>query len=41
MFVKHIENGPKNIKNLIKSRLTNLKFDVAGRENGVRLQKEA
>ena len=39
-FVKSIRNGLKKIKNLIKSRPSRVETGLAGRESGVRLQKE-
>ena len=39
-FVKSIQNGLRKIKNLIKSKPSTAETGLAGRENGVRLQKE-
>ena len=39
-FVYSIQNGLKKIKNLIKRRLIREETGLAGRKNGVRLQKE-
>ena len=39
-FVKTIPNGLSNEPNLIKSRPSRAETGLAGRENGIRLQKE-
>ena len=39
-FVKPIQNGLRKEKNLIKSRPSRAETGLAGRENGIRLQKE-
>ena len=39
-FVKPIPNGLGKTQNLIKCRLTRAKTGLAGRENGIRFQKE-
>ena len=39
-FVKPIRNGLRKIQNLIKCRPTRAETGLAGRENGIRLQKE-
>ena len=39
-FVKSIRNSLRKIKNLIYSRLYRVETDLAGRENGMRLQKQ-
>ena len=39
-FAKPIQNRLRKIKNLIESRLHRAETDLAGRENGVRFQKE-
>ena len=39
-FVKPIQNGLRKIKNLIKCRPSRAETGLAGRENGIRLQKE-
>ena len=39
-FVKPIRNGLKKIKNLIKCRPSRAETNLAGRENGIRFQKE-
>ena len=39
-FVKPIQNGLRNKKNLIKCRLSMAETSLAGRENGIRLQKK-
>ena len=39
-FVKPIRNGLRKIKNLIKSGSSRVETGLAGRENGIRFQKE-
>ena len=39
-FVKHIQNGLRKVQNLIKCRPSMAKSGLAGRENGIRFQKE-
>ena len=39
-FIKPIRNGLKKEKNLIESRSSRAETGLAGRENGVGLQKE-
>ena len=39
-FVKPIRNGLRKIGNLIKCRPSRAEIGLAGRENGIRLQKE-
>ena len=39
-FVKPIRNGLKKVQNLIKCRLSRAETGLAGRENGIRFQKE-
>ena len=39
-FVKPIQNGLRKVQNLIKCRPTRAETSLAGRENGIRFQKE-
>ena len=39
-FVKPIQNGLRKVQNLIKCRPTRAETGLAGRENGIRFQKE-
>ena len=39
-FVKPIRNGLRKVQNLIKCRPTRVETGLAGRENGIRFQKE-
>ena len=39
-FVKPIRNGLRKVQNLIKCRLSRVETGLAGRENGIRFQKE-
>ena len=39
-FVKPIRNGPSKEQNLIESRPSRVETGLAGRENGIRFQKE-
>ena len=39
-FVKLIQNGLRKVKNLIKCRPSRAETGLAGRENGIRFQKE-
>ena len=39
-FVKPIRNGLRKVQNLIKCRPTRTETGLAGRENGIRFQKE-
>ena len=39
-FVKHIRNGLRKVQNLIECRPTRAETGLAGRENGIRFQKE-
>ena len=39
-FVKPIRNGLRKVENLTKSRPSRAETGLAGRENGIRLQKE-
>ena len=39
-FVKPIRNGLRKVQNLIKCRPTRAETGLAGRENGIRFQKE-
>ena len=39
-FVKLIQNGLRKVQNLIECRPTRAETGLAGRENGIRLQKE-
>ena len=38
-FVIPIQNGLRKVQNLIKCRLSKAETGLAGRENGIRLQK--
>ena len=39
-FVKPIRNGLRKVQNLIECRPTRVETGLAGRENGIRFQKE-
>ena len=39
-FVEPIQNGLRKIQNLIERRLSRAETDLAGRNNGIRFQKE-
>ena len=39
-FVKPIRNGLRKVQNLIESRPSRAETGLAGRENGIRLQKK-
>ena len=39
-FVKPIRNGLRKVQNLIECRPSRAETGLAGRENGIRLQKE-
>ena len=39
-FIKPIQNELRKVENLIECRPTGAETDLAGRENGIRFQKE-